>query len=206
MKKILIITLSILFATGCGSRYEIANIDSTGKNIICFGNSITEGIGGTSGNDYPNLLSEKLGIPVINAGLAGDTTKSALKRLKAEVLNKDPKIVIIELGGNDFLGGVETETTDKNLDQIVKEIQAQGAMVVILGIKTLPFDKYSHIYKKIAKERRAYLMPDILKGIITKRQLMNDRIHPNDAGYQIIADRVSKVIKPLLDLNKQKKN
>ena len=73
-----------------------------GQTIICFGDSLTEGVGAESGEDYPSVLSRELGLPVINAGQRGDTTAEALARISDAVLSKNPRLVIVLLGGNDF--------------------------------------------------------------------------------------------------------
>ena len=96
--------------SGCAEN-KIKNIDSHGGNIICFGDSITFGYGAEKGEDFPRALSKMLDIPVINSGLDGDDTISALKRLENDVLDRDPLLVVIEFGGNDFLRKVALEAT-----------------------------------------------------------------------------------------------
>ncbi len=92
----LLITYNLLlmtFLTGCAKR-EIKNIDSKGKNIVCFGDSVTFGYGAEPGGDYPSALTKMISIPVINAGIDGDTSTEALKRIKFDVLGRDPLLVI----------------------------------------------------------------------------------------------------------------
>jgi acyl-CoA thioesterase-1 len=187
--------LSQLF--GCGPR--IVNFESKGKNIICFGNSITRGVGSTQGNDYPSLLSKKLNREVINAGLDGDTTEEAFNSIEADVLKRDPRLVIIELSGNDFIQGISPKTTFSNLDKMVAMIQQSGAMVVLVEVAAGHLgDEYLEGFKQIAKRRRALLIPNILGGIISNISLKSDEIHPNDEGYRLIAERIYKKIKLLL--------
>lgn len=191
----LIFSLTQLYGCGTG----IANRASAGKEIICFGDSITVGAGSTQGNDYPSLLSKQLNMPVINAGVDGDTTEEALKRIESDVLARDPRLVIVELSGNDFLQGMPTAQTLGNLDKMVEMIQQKGAMVVLVHVTAGYFgDNYLDGFKQIAKKRRALLIPNILRGIFTNPLFKSDEIHPNDDGYRIIADRIYKAIKPLL--------
>jgi lysophospholipase L1-like esterase len=125
--------LSLIAACG-GERYDdIRNIRSAGQSIICFGDSLTEGVGATPGDDYPSALSRLIGFSVINAGRRGDTTAQALARLPESVLGKNPRLVIVLLGGNDFLRQAPRQETRKNLEEIVSRIQAEDAMVVIDG-------------------------------------------------------------------------
>jgi lysophospholipase L1-like esterase len=163
---------------------------SRGQTIICFGDSLTSGVGAGQGKDYPSQLSKLIGRPVINAGVPGDTTARALRRLDRDVLSKNPDLVLITLGGNDLKNGVARDTAFSNLKQIVESIQDGGARAIIGGLK-FPFrDRgYGKGYQELADETGAVLIPDIFEDIMGNRKLMSDPIHPNDAGYKIIAQR-----------------
>ena len=135
-----------------------------------------------------------------NAGAAGETTADGLKRLGRDVLQKDPKLVIVLFGGNDFLQRVSREEVFKNLDEMVRRIQEAGAMVVLVGVQSgLWGDAVRADYARIAKRRRAVFIPNILEGIFLDPALKSDSVHPNDAGYEKMAQRILKVIKPLLE-------
>jgi lysophospholipase L1-like esterase len=178
---------------------KIRNIRSSGQEIICFGDSLTEGVGAEAGQDYPSVLSSLLVSPVINAGVRGDTTALALERLADVVLNKNPRLVIVLLGGNDFLRQLPRQETQKNLAEIVRRAQAQGAMVAIAGMKLGLFtDEYSAIFEQTARQSGALYIPGVMKGILSDSSLRSDPIHPNGAGYRLIAERIAAEIKPLL--------
>jgi len=168
---------------------------SVGGKIICFGDSLTHGTGASRGKDYPSQLSKMISRPVINAGVPGDTTAGALKRLERDVLSYSPDIVLITLGGNDLKNGVASEAAFKNLKMIVNLIHNQGARVIIGGL-SIPFrDRgFGRGYQKLADETGATLIPNILEGIMGNRKLLSDPIHPNDAGYEIIAQRFYKAM------------
>lgn len=158
--------------------------------IICFGDSLTFGTGAAPGMDYPSQLSKMISKPVINAGVPGDTTASALTRLQRDVLSRSPDMVLITLGGNDLKNGVAKEVAFKNFMRIVKSIQGQGARVVIGGLKFPLRDRgFARGYKDLADQTGAVLIPDIFKDIIGNRRLMSDPIHPNGNGYKIMAQR-----------------
>lgn len=186
----------VLFYLALHQGKPVKEHPATGENIICFGDSLTFGTGASPGMDYPSQLSGLMGKPVINAGVPGDTTKSAAPRLEADVLAKSPKIVLITLGGNDLRTGVPREEAFARLKDIVERIQAQGAAVVVGGI-SIPFlDKgYHEGYKALCKETGALLIPNIYAGILGRDDLMSDPIHPNDKGYQIMAERFYAAIK-----------
>jgi len=186
---------------GCSKR-EIKNIDSKGKNIICFGDSITWGYGAEPGEDYPKALGELLGQPVANAGVDSDTTILGLKRFQTDVLENDPLLVIIEMCGNDFLKKVPIETTMKNVAEMVDLAQNQGAMVAIVDVSAGMFlREYRVRFARLAQEKNAIFIPEILRGIITSPAMKSDFIHPNAAGYKIIAGKIYRAIIPYLKKN-----
>lgn len=172
------------------SEPEIRNALPGGENIICFGDSLTYGTGASEGMDYPSLLSKMLSMPVINAGVPGDTTSSALRRLEKDVLSQSPKIVFITLGGNDLKNRIPKETAFQNLKIIVEKIQDQGALVIIGGI-SIPFwgRGFGDSYDILANETGAVLIPNIFEGIFGNPKLMSDSIHPNNDGYAIMAEK-----------------
>ncbi len=198
-------SLLVTLFLGCAQR-EVKNIDSLGKNIICFGDSLTTGEGAEPGNDYPSILAKQISLPVINAGESGDTTYNALKRLQVDVLEKRPLVVIIVLGGNDFLKKIPLEETFKNLEIIVKMIQDAGAITVLAELHSgIILSGYSKGYRRIARKHKAVLIPELLDGIINKPILKSDYIHPNTAGYKIMAERITKAIQPIIQLNLRKR-
>lgn len=205
MKK-LIIPGFCIFLLGLGLLYffssshpEIRNAQPSGENLICFGDSLTYGTGASEGQDYPSRLSEMLSKPVINAGVPGDTTSTAMKRLDQDVLSHAPRVVFITLGGNDLKNRIPKITAFKNLKIIVEKIQDEGALVVIGGIN-IPFwgKGFGEAYENLAEETGAILIPNIYKGIIGNPKLMSDPIHPNAKGYEIMAQVFYDAVKPYI--------
>jgi acyl-CoA thioesterase-1 len=172
---------------------------TAGGQIIAFGDSLVEGAGATPGHDFVSVLSERLDVPIVNAGRGGDTTASALSRLESDVLTRNPRVVIVLLGGNDFLRRVPQEETFRNLDTIVTRIRSQGAAVLLLAINPGLFSSsYGDAYEEVARRTLAGLVPDVLDGITGHGDRTSDAIHPNDAGYALIADRVEPALRDLV--------
>lgn len=170
----------------------VRNLDSRGSAIIAFGDSLTAGYGASAGEDYPARLSALAGVTVVNAGVSGDTTESAIARIERDVLSGDPRIVIVGLGGNDFLRGSSLGETEKNLRSIVKQIQAAGAAVVVLGFEFPSFNAdYAAMYERIARDEECLLIEEVLDGILTSPSLKSDSIHPNARGYALMAERIA---------------
>ena len=177
---------------------KIKNAIPSGEAIVCFGNSLTYGTGAKKGMDYPSQLSRMIGMPVINEGIPGDTTSDALRRID-DVLKKNPRIVLITLGGNDLKNGISKDTAFNNLETIIEKIQAKGALVILAGIEVPFFDKgFRDGYRVLARKTGSILITNILKGILGHPELMSDRIHPNSAGYTIMAQHFYKAVKPYL--------
>ena len=172
---------------------------TTGQSIVAFGDSLVEGRGATPGNDFVAVLSRRLGVPIINAGRSGDTAGAALSRLDHAVLARSPRVVIVLLGGNDFLRRVPREETFGHLATIVGRIRERGAAVVLVGV-SLGFlsDSYGKEYEALARRTSAGLVPDILDGIIGHGDRMSDAIHPNDQGHRMIADRLEPTLRDLM--------
>ncbi|MCX5694250.1 MAG: GDSL-type esterase/lipase family protein [Candidatus Omnitrophica bacterium] len=191
MKKFKFIFVVLLICLcGC-AKPEIRNVNAKGANIICFGDSITFGYGANQGEDYPTALGKLVNLPVINAGVDGDTTFEALERLEGDVLDKDPRLVIVEFCGNDFLKKVPRADTVRNLAEIIDRIQAKGAMVALVDISAgVFFREYRREFKKLATQKKAIFVPVLLNKIITNPAMKSDFFHPNARGYQVIAKRI----------------
>lgn len=189
----------LLACARTGDFSDVKNLRSAAENIICFGDSLTEGVGAGSGEDYPSVLSRLIPYPVINAGRPGDTAGDGLARLDAAVLRGKPRLVIILFGGNDFLRRVPLAETKKNLDEMIRRIHEAGAMVAVVVMRLGLFtDEYGPLYREIARERGAFLIAGALKGILSDAKLKSDAIHPNGAGYRLLAERIATAIAPLL--------
>jgi acyl-CoA thioesterase-1 len=173
---------------------------ATDTQIIALGDSITAGAGVGPESAYPQLLSQTIDLPILNRGRGGDTTATALGRLQPDVMAADPWLVIVGLGGNDFLRRVPLDETEENLRQIVTRLQQQGVIVVLLGMNVYPFNgEYEALYERVANDTQAHLIPGVLEGL-NDTPYLYDQIHPNQAGHQILADRVAAGLLPLLEV------
>lgn len=177
---------------------KITNYPSEGENIIAFGDSLTYGLGATKGNNYVHILSRKLGLPIVNKGVMGDTTAQALSRID-DVLVDSPKVVIVYLGGNDVLQGVPADTTFENLSKIIQTIHREGAVVVLVGVRAGIFnDPYKERFEALAKRYQTAYVPDMMVNILGKEELLSDPIHPNDRGYEIVAEAIYKILQTVV--------
>ncbi|WP_428080534.1 GDSL-type esterase/lipase family protein [Candidatus Avelusimicrobium alvi] len=176
---------------------EIKNLHNPGTAVVAFGDSLTAGYGAPKGSAYPAVLAAKLGREVVNLGMSGETAAHAPSRLP-EVLAQNPHMVLIEFGANDFMQNRRMEDALAAVAEIVDAVQQAGAVAVIVDTGAPGMGHYSRAYKKLAEEKGAVFVPGILEGIFNKRQYKSDMVHPNAAGYEIVAERVYERIKPYL--------
>jgi len=204
VKRILILLLLIGAIVGAfvwfgGGGYDYRNLPPTADGPwVAFGDSLTEGHGASPGNDYPSLLGKRLGIDIQNLGKTGETSEDGLNRLDAIVALK-PRVALICFGGNDALQGRAVSQTTANLAQIIDRLHGEGSFVVLIGIRSASLrDRNESHYKELAREKEVLYVPDMLQGLAFKPIYMSDAIHPNDAGYGRIAERLDKALKPVM--------
>ncbi len=180
------------------SKREITNYPSNGTDILAFGDSLVEGAGSTSGNDFVTLLSKKVGKEIINLGVSGNTTEDGIKRLN-ELDKYNPKIVLLLLGGNDHLKKVPIDTTFENLGKIIENIHDRGAIVLLLGVKgNLLGDKFKLRFEKLSEKYGTAYVENVLDGLFANTKYMSDAIHPNDLGYSKIAEKIYPTLNKLI--------
>jgi acyl-CoA thioesterase-1 len=177
--------------------------------ILDFGDSLTAGYGLPAGQAFPARLEAWLrqqGIEarVVNAGVSGDTTAGGLARLDWALADK-PDLVILALGANDALRGIEPATVRENLDKMIGKIEASGAKVLLLGMLAPPNwgEEYRHafdqIFPELARIHHLPLYPFFLEGVAMKPELNQpDGLHPNERGVAVLVDRIAPVVARLL--------
>jgi acyl-CoA thioesterase-1 len=182
---------------------------------MAFGDSVTAGYGLALSESYPAQLEQILkdkgyAVRVINAGVSGETTSGGLRRVDFAISQK-PDIIILALGGNDVLRGIDPETSQSSLEGMLKAFQNAGISVVLVGMKAplnLGFkyvNTFNAIYPNLAKTFDVPLVPFLLDGVALDPTLnQSDGIHPNAAGARIVAEK--NILPVLLPLLKQAKS
>ncbi|MEK7118134.1 MAG: GDSL-type esterase/lipase family protein [Patescibacteria group bacterium] len=181
-----------------GTSWQITNYPPRGGSIVAFGDSLVLGVGATDGRDFVALLSEMIGEPIENFGSSGDTTAIGLARI-GQVVEKHPRIVILLLGGNDYLRQIPREQTFKNLETIISRLQSDGVLVVLLGVRGgLLIDHFDTDFEMLAKRMHTAYVQNVLDGLFGNARFMSDGIHPNDEGYRLIAEKIYPVLSRVL--------
>ena len=181
------------------------------KTVLVLGDSIAAGYGLDPEEAFPALLQEKVdksGLPykVVNAGLSGDTTAGGLRRI-SWLLRQKVDVLLLELGGNDGLRGIDPDETRKNLRGIIAKVKEKNpnTLIVIAGMQ-MPENmgkdyttRFRDVFPTVAREHNATLIPFFLEGVGGKADLNQaDRIHPTAEGHRIIAATIWKVLQPVL--------
>lgn len=182
-------------------------------HILFFGDSLTAGYGlnDPAKESFPALIQQKItkaGIPfeVINAGLSGDTSAGGLTRLDYW-LSRPIHVFVLELGINDIMRGISPAITSRNLQAIILKVKAKypHSKLALMGMELPDFipglmpAALRTGYRKLADTHHITFVPFFLEGVAGIPHLnLNDGIHPSAKGYQIIADKVWPVLKPLL--------
>lgn len=197
MKYRILLALWLLFSlAGCGKPPELPRL-APNATLLAFGDSLTFGTGAAPSESYPTILSGLIHRQVVNAGVPGETTADGKERLPGTLDEVQPALLILCMGGNDFLRKRPEAETIANLRAMLDEARARKLPVLLiatprpgLGLSVPPF------YANLAREYALTLEAESLAEILSSRSLKSDWIHPNAAGYRqlagAIADRLNK--------------
>ena len=184
--------------------------DETRPTLLVLGDSLSAGFGLDLKDTWAALLQTRLdkegyGYRVVNASISGDTTGNGLRRLPRALKIHQPEIVLIELGGNDGLRGISTDLMQANLEQMIQQVQAQNASVVLAGILIPPnygteyTELFADVYPRLARQYNTALIPFFMEGVaLDGDMMMPDGLHPNKKAQPLLVENVWATLEPLL--------
>lgn len=168
-----------------------------GSTVLVLGDSLSYGTGAEKDQDYPTLLAQHTGWNVINAGVPGDTSAQALARLPALLDEHQPALLMIELGGNDFLMKVPISQTTANLKSIIQMGQSKKITTLLVAIPDYQPVKAAFgglsdhpLYETLSKETQTPLIEDVFSPVLSKNALKADYVHPNAEGYRQVEEQL----------------
>jgi len=195
--------LSVAALAACGKSRRHTAVPA-GQTVLAFGDSVTFGTGAAAGEDWPTLLAAATGWQLVNAGVPGDTAQNAHGRLPALLAQHRPALVIIEIGGNDFLRRRSAAEVKADVRALIQTAKASGAQVVLVAVPALsllaavagrPSD--APLYAELADEEQVALVPDVFSNVLGDAALRADPIHPNAGGYRQMAQGMHQRLKAL---------
>ena len=167
--------------------------------VLILGDSLTQGVGASSAQtSYPALLKQQTQWNIINGGVSGNTSAQALARLPELLQQHQPKLVIISIGGNDFLQRLPNGDTQANIAQNIALSQQSGAQVLLVAVPELtlaaavghPNDHA--MYADLAQIQQVHLLEDAWSDVLGDEALRADPVHANDTGYQVFTESLTK--------------
>jgi lysophospholipase L1-like esterase len=184
-----------LLLCACGERARLEPLPSDAV-VLAFGDSLTFGTGAAADESYPAQLEKMIGRRVVRAGVPGEVTADALARLPAALDEHAPRLLLLCIGGNDFLRRLGNQQAERNVREMVRLARSRGVAVFLIGTPEPGFTvSPPAVYAGIAKEYRLPYEQSIIGEVLKDRTLKSDPIHPNAQGYKLIAERLAVSLK-----------
>jgi acyl-CoA thioesterase-1 len=188
-----IVTLAV---AACGKKQKLSALPA-GSKVLAFGDSVTFGTGAAPGEDWPTLLAGLTSWQVTNAGIPGDTAEAGKSRIRGLLDEHTPALVIIEIGGNDFLRRRQPSAVKKDIKLLIAAAKNAGTQVVLIGVPELSLLAVvagkagdSPIYQELGQEEGVPVIADVFSDILSRPELCADKIHPNAQGYLQMASGI----------------
>jgi len=195
VRRYLLALVAVFLLAACERAPTLSRL-SPHDVILAFGDSLTHGTGASEDTAYPAVLASLTGRTVINAGVPGDTTTSALRRLPEVLAEYRPRLVLLCLGGNDMLGKQPESTTENNLRLLIQTIRASGAEVVLIGVpEPKLFGGAPDFYARVRRDMRLPLEDEVFNEVLKDNRLKSEPIHANAAGYRVVAERLAEFLR-----------
>ena len=185
----------LLAAAACGRPAKLAPLASDAV-VLAFGDSLTYGTGAAEEESYPAQLERLIGRKVVRAGVPGEVTAQALARLPAALDEHSPQLLVLCIGGNDFLRRLGDAQAAQNVRAMVKLARSRGVAVLLVGTPEpalLPAPPA--FYGEIAREFGVPYEAGVIAEVLKDPSLKSDPIHPNARGYRVIAERIAAQLK-----------
>jgi acyl-CoA thioesterase-1 len=193
--QVLRLAFIVLLIWGCGERPKLERLPSDAI-VLAFGDSLTFGTGAAQDESYPAHLERMIGRRVVRAGVPGEVTAQALARLPAALDEHAPRLLLLCIGGNDFLRRLGNPQAERNVREMVKLARSRGVAVMLIGTPEPGFTVTPPaFYSTIAKEFRLPYEEGIIGQVLRDANLKADPIHPNARGYRLIAERLADQLK-----------
>ncbi len=196
LRALLCIAFALLVLGGCGDSGRKLQRLPADAVVLAFGDSLTYGTGASEAESYPAQLQALIGRRVVREGIPGEVTRQALERLPVALEEHSPRLLLLCIGGNDFLQQLGLPQAEQNVREMVKIAKARGVEVMLIatpqpGLRVIP----PAFYGAIAKEYGLLYEDAIIGEVLTSAGMKSDAVHPNAKGYRVIAERLAEKLK-----------
>jgi lysophospholipase L1-like esterase len=193
--RLVLLVLALALAACGAERPKLARLPSDAV-VLAFGDSLTFGTGAGEEHSYPVQLERLIGRRVVRAGVPGEVSAQALARLPAMLDQHEPKLLLLCIGGNDFLRRLGNRQAEENVRAMVKLARSRGVEVLLIGtpepgLSVAP----PAFFAALADEYRLPYEAGVMSEVLKDETLKSDPIHPNALGYRRIAERVAERLK-----------
>lgn len=193
-RRFLLIAASALLLSACSRKKRKMDALPAGSVVLALGDSLTFGTGASQETSYPSVLARLTGWNVVNAGVPGDTAAGALARLPELLQQHQPRLVIVSIGGNDFLRRMPPAETRANVRGICQLAAAAGAQVLLVAIPELSaFAAAARslgdhpLYEELAADLKVPLHERGWARVLSEDAMRSDAVHANARGYEAFA-------------------
>jgi len=189
------VLLVTLLLAGCSSEPELGKLGPEAV-VLAFGDSLTFGKGAAPEHSYPAVLATLIDRRVVGAGVSGEITATGLARLPAVLAENEPDLVIICHGGNDILRRLPSRRIRNNLRTMLELVRASGAAAILVAVpgRSLTLAP-PELYAEVAAMGDVLLEDEVVREVLSRADLKSDSVHPNAAGYRLIAERLAAVLR-----------
>ncbi len=195
LHRLIWLLASLFLLAACSKPPPLPRL-AAGDVVLAFGDSLTFGTGASPSEAYPAVLAGRIGHKVVNAGIPGETTADGRSRLPEVLEEARPKLMILCMGGNDFLRGAPEADTIANLRAMIELARSKQIAVLLIGVPKPSLTRdVPPLYASLAKEYKLPLEDKALPDILGKGHQKSDPIHPNAVGYGRFAEAIEQVMR-----------
>ena len=188
--------LAVVLCAACGSKVPPLPKLAPQDVVLAFGDSLTYGTGAAEAESYPAVLQQLIGRTVVRSGVPGELSAQGLARLESVLDETRPRLLIVCLGGNDLLRKVPDAQIAANLRSLLRLAKAKGVSALLIGVpRPQLLSSAPEFYAEIAREFDVPYEGTAVKDVLYDARLKSDPIHPNAAGYRVMAEAIAKVLK-----------
>ena len=193
--RVAVCLLLVVVSTACGDNVPRLPALAPDAVVLAFGDSLTRGTGAERDQGYPEQLGRLIGRRVVNAGVPGELSADGLRRLPALLDTYRPGLVILCHGGNDMLQRKSLAAVAENLAAMVQAARSAGAQVILIAVpRPRLLAGPEPLYADLGRRFGIPVLQESLTEILTERDLKADPVHPNTAGYTVLAREVARLL------------